>query len=72
MAHVSCVPSSNRTCGLPASGSPIIFVRRHAPQAFQMAHLAYHSVQPTAAMKEVIPPPFLSSPPGTLVLASKP
>ena len=24
LSHVSCTPSSNRTCGLPASGSPII------------------------------------------------
>jgi len=29
--HVSCLPSSNRTCGFPASGSPIIFFRRRAP-----------------------------------------
>ena len=30
MSHVSCAPSSNRTCGFPASGSPIIFIRRRA------------------------------------------
>ena len=72
MSHVSCTPSSNRTCGFPASGSPIIFVRRLAPQSFQMAHLSHHAVQPTSVMKEVIPPSFLGSPPGALVLAPKP
>ena len=58
--HVSCIPSSNRTCGFPASGSPIIFLRRRAPQAFQMAHFAHHAVQPTSFMKEVISPSFLA------------
>ena len=28
--HVSCAPSSNRTCGFPASGSPTTFFRRLA------------------------------------------
>jgi hypothetical protein len=69
---VSCILSSNRTCGFPASGSPIIFIRRLAPQPFQVAHSAYHSIQPTAFMKEAISPSFLGSPPGTLVLAAKP
>ena len=69
---VSCVPSSNRTCRFPASGSPIIFIRRLAPQPFQVAHSAYHSIQPAAFMKEAISPSFLGSPPGTLVLAAKP
>src|SRR5579859_154753 len=72
ISHVSCTPSSNRTCGFPASGSPIIFVRRRAPQSVQMAHLTHHLVQTTSVMKEVIPPSFLSSPPGALVLAPKP
>ncbi len=44
MSHVSCAPSSNRTCGFPASGSPIIFFRRLAPQSFQVAHLSYHLI----------------------------
>jgi len=39
MSHVSCTPSSNRTCGFPASGSPIIFFRRLAPQAFHLVGL---------------------------------
>src|SRR5580704_16966260 len=30
MSHVPCAPSSNWTCGFPASSSPIIFFRRHA------------------------------------------
>ena len=72
MSHVSCAPSSNWTCGFPASGSPTIFFRRRAPQAFQMAHLPYHSIQPAAVMKEVIPPSLLGSPPGALVLTPKP
>src|SRR5579859_145562 len=72
MSHVSCTPSSNRTCGFPASGSPIIFFRRLAPQSFQVAHLSHHLVQPASVMKEVIPPSFLGSPPGALVLSSEP
>jgi hypothetical protein len=48
MSHVSCAPSSNWTCGFPASSSPAIFFRRHAPQAGQMAHPSYHLVQPTS------------------------
>ena len=72
MLHVSCTPSSNRTCRFPASGSPIIFVRRRAPQSFQMTHLSYHLVQTTSVMKEVLPPSFLGSPPGALVLAPEP
>src|ERR1700693_5302940 len=39
-----------------------------APQAFQVAHLAHHLVEPTSVMEKVIPPSFLGSPPGTLVL----
>jgi hypothetical protein len=70
--HVSCLPSSNRTCGFPASGSPIIFVRRLAPQSFQMAHFAHHSVQPTSFMKKAISPSFLGSPPAALMLTSEP
>ena len=70
--HVSGLPSSNRTCGFPASGSPIIFVRRLAPQPFQMAHFAYHAVQPTLFMKKVISPSFLGSPPAALMLTPKP
>src|ERR1035437_139757 len=72
MAHVSCAPSSNRTCGFPASGSPIIFVRRRAPQPFQMAHLARHLVQPTPVVEKAIPPSFLGGPPGAPVLAPEP
>ena len=72
MSHVSCSPSSNRTDGFPVSGSPIIFSRWLAPQSFQVAHLAHHLVQPTSVMEEVIPPSFLGSPPGTLVLTPKP
>jgi hypothetical protein len=60
--HVSCLPSSNWTCGFPASSSPIIFVRRLAPQSFQMAHFANHSVQPTSFMKKAISPSFLALP----------
>ena len=70
--HVSCLPSSNRTCGFPASGSPIIFFRERAPQSFQMAHFAHHSVQPTSFMKKAISPSFLGSPPAALMLAPKP
>src|SRR3954447_20453384 len=69
---VSCVPSSNRTCRFPASGSPITFVRRHAPQPFQVAHFPDHAIQPASFMKEAISPSFLSSPPGALVLSPKP
>ena len=69
---VSCVPSSNRTCGFPASGSPIIFIRRLAPQSFQMTHLPYHSIQPTSFMEKVISPSFLGSSPEALVLSPKP
>jgi hypothetical protein len=36
ISHVSCAPSSNRTCGFPASGSPTIFVRQHAPSPFRV------------------------------------
>ena len=72
LSHVSCAPSSNWTCGFPASSSPIIFVRRLAPQSFQMAHFTYHLIQPTSVMKEVIPPSFLGSPPGALLLTPKP
>src|SRR5690349_12604632 len=72
MSHVSCTPSSNRTCGFPASGSPIIFFRRLAPQSVQVAHLTHHLVQPTSVMQEVIPPSFLGSSPGALVLAPEP
>jgi hypothetical protein len=68
----SCTPSSNRTGGFPASGSPIIFIRRLAPQSFQMAHFTYHLMQPTAVMKELIPPSLLSGPPRALMLAPKP
>lgn len=72
MSLVSCTPSSNRTCGFPASGSPIIFFRRLAPQSFQVAHFPNHLVQPTSVVQEVIPPSFLGSPPGALVLTPKP
>ena len=71
-AHVSCLPSSNRTCGFPASGSPIIFIRVHAPQSFQMAHLPDHAIQPTAFMKKIVVPPSPSRSPGTLMFAPKP
>ena len=45
---------------------------RLAPQSFQMAHFAYHSVQPTSFMKKAISPSFLGSPPAALMLTPKP
>src|SRR5580704_7083277 len=53
LSHVSCAPSSNWTCGFPASSSPAIFFRRRAPQARQMAHPSYHLVQPTPFVQEL-------------------
>src|SRR5271166_2470192 len=72
LSHVSCTPSSNRTCGFPASGSPTIFSRRHAPQARQMAHPSHHLVQPTPFIQEPIVPALPSGPPTALMLASEP
>src|SRR6266705_51 len=42
LSHVSNAPSSNWTCGFPASSSPAIFIRRRAPQARQVAHPPHH------------------------------
>ena len=72
LSHVSCAPSSNWTCGFPASSSPTIFFRRRAPQARQMAHPSYHSIQPTPFIQELIVPVLPSRPPTTLVFASEP
>jgi hypothetical protein len=69
---VSCLPSSNRTCGFPASGSPIIFFQRRAPEPFQMTHPPYHAIQPTAFMKDMVVPPSSSRAPGTLMLTPEP
>src|SRR5712692_9726497 len=56
LSHVSCAPSSNWTCGFPASSSPAICVRRQAPQARQMAHPSHHWVQPTPFVQELVVP----------------
>jgi hypothetical protein len=70
--HVSCAPSSNRTCRFPASGSPIIFFRRRAPQSFQMAHLPNHAIKSTSFVKEAVLPSFLGGPPWAMMLAPEP
>jgi DNA topoisomerase-1 len=44
LPHVSCIPSSNRTCGFPASGSPTIFFRSRAPQSVQVRYLPHHPI----------------------------
>ena len=72
LSHVSCAPSSNGTCGFPASSSPTTFFRRRAPQARQMAHSPYHLIQPTPFVQELIVPMLPSRPPTALVLASEP
>src|SRR5271166_6407811 len=72
MSHVSCTPSSNWTCGFPASSSPTIFFRRRAPQARQMAHPSYHLIQPTPFIQELIVPVLPGGPPTALVFASEP
>src|SRR5580693_1419556 len=72
LSHVSCAPSSNWTCGFPASSSPAIFFRRHAPQTRQMAHPSYHLVQPTSLIQELVVPALPGGPPTALVLASEP
>src|SRR5437667_10351364 len=72
LSHVSCAPSSNWTCGFPASSSPTIFFRRRAPQARQMAHSPYHLVQPTPFIQELVVPALPSGPPTALVFASEP
>ncbi len=72
LSHVSCAPSSNWTCGFPASSSPTIFFRRRAPQAGQMAHSSYHLIQPTPFVQELIVPVLASGPPTALVFASEP
>ena len=72
LSHVSSAPSSNWTCGFPASSSPTIFIRRRAPQAGQMAHSAYHWVQPTPFIQELIVPALPGGPPDALVFASEP
>ncbi len=50
----SCTPSSNRTGSFPTSGSPSSFLRRRAPQAFQVAHLAYRTIQSTAFVEKPV------------------
>src|SRR5262249_6836425 len=72
LSYVSCTPSSNWTCGFPASSSPTIFFRQRAPQARQMAHSPYHLVQPTPFIQELIVPVLPSRPPTALVFASEP
>ena len=72
LSHVSCAPSSNWTCGFPASSSPTIFFRRRAPQAGQVTHSPYHLVQPAAFVQELIVPALPSRPPTTLMFASEP
>ena len=72
LSHVSCAPSSNWTCGFPASSSPTIFFWRRAPQARQMAHSSYHLIQPTPFVQELIVPVLPSGPPPALVFASEP
>jgi hypothetical protein len=72
LAHVSCTPSSNWTWGFPPSSSPTIFIRRRAPQTWEVAHPPYHLVQPTALIQEPVVPALPSRPPTTLVFASEP
>ena len=71
-SHVSCAPSSNWTCGFPASSSPTIFFRRRAPQTGQVTHSPYHLVQPAAFIQELIVPALPSRPPTALMFASEP
>src|SRR5437764_6104343 len=72
LSHVSCAPSSNWTCGFPASSSPTIFFRRRAPQTRQIAHPPYHLIQPAAFIQELIVPALPSRPPTALMFASEP
>ena len=72
LSHVSCTPSSNWTCGFPASSSPTSFFRRRAPQTRQMAHATHHVVQPTAFVQELIVPALPGRPPTALMFTSEP
>lgn len=70
--YVSCTPSSNWTWRFPPSSSPTIFIRRRAPQTWEMTHPPYPLVQPTALIQELIVPALPGRPPTALVLASEP
>ena len=72
LSHVSCAPSSNWTCGFPASSSPAIFFRRRAPQARQRAHPSRHWVQPAPCIQELVVPALPGRPPTAVVFAPAP